>query len=313
MMSNYFTTHDVELNQFYQLPKALIHDEKYKDLTANAKIAYAILQDRHSVSLKNGWVDKQDRVFFYFKDKDLAKVFDMTIKTAQRIKKQLKDYGLIEVEKRGLNQPSMIYLLKPSETSYIKDRTKMSYPEETKKSHPDGTKMSYPMSNTKKSNTKKSNTKNPSIHNERNTAKYKRGMDSVESTETKIDRMDVPMFIKKPLMMNKKRLIDDSIDLNDIENLFKDYKDELSAVEFGQIVGNVLENTRGKIKNIKKLINKSIMNHMKDVRMDDRPKEVLPKWFIEKKKEEEKRKESSYEQDYSGYDFTKVGNADWLP
>ena len=94
-MDRFYTSNDATLNEFYQLPKVLIHDEKYKSLTPREVLAYSILKDRHSVSLKNGWIDKQNRVYFILSDKELAEMLDTTPRTANKIKNALVDHELI--------------------------------------------------------------------------------------------------------------------------------------------------------------------------------------------------------------------------
>jgi Replication initiator protein A (RepA) N-terminus len=110
--NKYYAVSDVENNRFYQLPKALIENEKYDDLHSTAKIIYSILKDRHSLSVMNGWVDDRG-VFFMFKDDALAELLRMTRRTANKYKKELEKYGLIEMHRTGLNQPNKIYLCKP--------------------------------------------------------------------------------------------------------------------------------------------------------------------------------------------------------
>lgn len=170
-MSNRFHTVEDALGQeFYQLPKDLIKNNYYKDMSANSKIAYAILKDRHSVSLKNKWFDDLGRVYFLFSDKELAEVLDTSIRTASRYKNELHSYGLIHMERQGLNKRNRIYILKvESETVYkksaeplkIADKTILSSPEQTKLSSQDRTEMSSQdrteMSTLSKKNLSKSN------------------------------------------------------------------------------------------------------------------------------------------------------------
>lgn len=149
-MSRFHTIEDARGQEFYQLPKDLIKNPKYKKLTANAKIAYAILKDRHSVSLKNKWIDDEGRVYFLFSDSELADLLDMSIRSTNRFKNELQDYELIHMERQGLNRRNKIYLLKPEfdnsveltgEVNEIKDRTKLSSPDAPILSGQDKTKL----------------------------------------------------------------------------------------------------------------------------------------------------------------------------
>lgn len=152
-MSRFHTVEDARVQEFYQLPKDLIKNPIYKKLSASAKIAYSILRDRHSVSLKNQWIDEKGRVYFLFSDQELADLLDASHKSANRYKNDLQSYGLIHMERQGLNRRNKIYLLKPeageeykklSEPLQTKDWTKLSNPDETKLSNQEQTKLSNP-------------------------------------------------------------------------------------------------------------------------------------------------------------------------
>ena len=49
---------------FYMLHKALFVNEKYKKLSDSAKVTYAILNDRVSLSIKNNWIDDNGDIYF---------------------------------------------------------------------------------------------------------------------------------------------------------------------------------------------------------------------------------------------------------
>jgi len=44
--------------KFYQLPKVFFTNDKYIQLSNDAKIAYALLKDRLELSIKNNWFIK---------------------------------------------------------------------------------------------------------------------------------------------------------------------------------------------------------------------------------------------------------------
>ena len=58
----YFCVEESELFSFYRIPKALFTDERFKAISAEAKILYGIMLDRMSLSRKNGWVDEENHV-----------------------------------------------------------------------------------------------------------------------------------------------------------------------------------------------------------------------------------------------------------
>ena len=96
---------------FFKFPKPFIYDEKYKTLSNNAKMLYMLLFDRLELSLKNGWHDKEGNVFQYYTNEQL--MIDLNCnsnKTIIKIKKELKDAGLMTEARQGMNLPNRIYL-----------------------------------------------------------------------------------------------------------------------------------------------------------------------------------------------------------
>lgn len=96
---------------FFKFPKLFIYDEKYKTLSNNAKMLYMLLFDRLELSLKNGWHDKEGNVFQYYTNEQL--MIDLNCnsnKTIIKIKKELKDAGLMKEVRQGMNLPNRIYL-----------------------------------------------------------------------------------------------------------------------------------------------------------------------------------------------------------
>ena len=96
---------------FFKFPKPFIYDEKYKSLSNNAKMLYMLLFDRLELSLKNGWYDKEGNVFQYYTNEQL--MIDLNCNsnnTIIKIKKELKDAGLMTEVRQGMNLPNRIYL-----------------------------------------------------------------------------------------------------------------------------------------------------------------------------------------------------------
>ena len=64
---DYFYGSEAEQFSFYRLPKILFTDDRFSDISAEAKILYGLLLDRMSLSIKNRWVDEENRAYIYFK------------------------------------------------------------------------------------------------------------------------------------------------------------------------------------------------------------------------------------------------------
>ena len=62
-MFDYFYGQSGEMFSYFRVPKILFRDIKFKDLSTDAKTLYGILLDRMGLSVKNGWLDEQGRVY----------------------------------------------------------------------------------------------------------------------------------------------------------------------------------------------------------------------------------------------------------
>ena len=91
-----------ESNQFsfYRIPRQLITDERFKQLSSDAKLLYGLLLDRMSLSAKNGWYDDSGRVFIYYTlneiQEDLNCGHDKAIRLLASLDSTGKGVGLIE-------------------------------------------------------------------------------------------------------------------------------------------------------------------------------------------------------------------------
>ena len=62
-MFDYFYGQSGEMFSYFRVPKILFRDIKFKNLSTDAKTLYGILLDRMGLSVKNGWLDEQGRVY----------------------------------------------------------------------------------------------------------------------------------------------------------------------------------------------------------------------------------------------------------
>lgn len=114
MNSNKFFTLTTEAkNKFYQIPKAfMLENSKYFSMSSMAKLAYGILRDRHCLSISNGWIDEKQRVYFLFKQQEIAKLLGISdLKTVRKYLVELETMGLLYREKQGFHKPDKLYLL----------------------------------------------------------------------------------------------------------------------------------------------------------------------------------------------------------
>ena len=51
----YFKGLEADRYSFYRVPKALVKADLFQKMSGDAKLLYAVLLDRMSLSIKNGW------------------------------------------------------------------------------------------------------------------------------------------------------------------------------------------------------------------------------------------------------------------
>ena len=110
MILDYFYGQTGELFSFYRIPKALFQEPRFQSLSTDAKTLYGILLDRMSLSVKNGWLDEQNRVFIIFTIEDVKRALCCADNKATKLLRELEKFGLIERKRRGLGKPSLVYV-----------------------------------------------------------------------------------------------------------------------------------------------------------------------------------------------------------
>ena len=102
MTLDYFYGQAGELFSFFRIPKALFQEQRFQDLSTDAKTLYGILLDRMSLSVKNGWLDEQNRVFIIFTIEDPSVTDDVKeISSSEDIELALKLTGFLKYDLFG--------------------------------------------------------------------------------------------------------------------------------------------------------------------------------------------------------------------
>ncbi|MDR1821192.1 MAG: replication initiator protein A [Oscillospiraceae bacterium] len=112
---------------FYRLPKALFTNPRFKSLSDGAKLLYGLMLDRMSLSMKNEWLDKDNKVFIIFTLEEAQEYMGCKHEKAVKMFAELdmdKGVGLIERRKQGQGKPTIIYVLKFVDTAEVKTSEK---------------------------------------------------------------------------------------------------------------------------------------------------------------------------------------------
>ena len=122
-MYDYFYGAESEQFSFYRIPKVLFTEERFKNISAEAKVLYGLLLDRMSLSAKNGWQDKENRVYIIFTIEDIMEAMGCADQKAGKLLHELESKcRLIERKRKGLGKPNLIYVknfVTPSESRFL--------------------------------------------------------------------------------------------------------------------------------------------------------------------------------------------------
>ena len=110
---DYYRGVEAEQYSFYRIPKMLFTDTIFQDLSCEAKVLYGLMLDRMSLSLKNHWMDEEERVYIIFTVNNICDLMNCGTQKAVRLLKELDvktGIGLIEKKRLGLGKPNVIYV-----------------------------------------------------------------------------------------------------------------------------------------------------------------------------------------------------------
>lgn len=111
MKLDYFYGQEADQFTFYRIPKVLFTDERFRPLSAEAKLLYGLLLDRMALSQRNGWFDDQNRVYIIFTIEDGKAALGCAEQKIIKLLNELEKKGnLIERKRQGLGKPNLIYV-----------------------------------------------------------------------------------------------------------------------------------------------------------------------------------------------------------
>ena len=110
---NYYYGVEAEQFSFYRVPRLLIKDERFRGLSSDAKLLYGLMLDRMSLSMKNGWLDDENRAYIIYTIDNIREDLGCSKEKAVKVLAELdagKGIGLVEKIRRGLGKPDIIYV-----------------------------------------------------------------------------------------------------------------------------------------------------------------------------------------------------------
>ncbi len=96
---------------FYRVPKALVKADRFQKMSGDAKLLYAVLLDRMSLSIKNGWQDKHGNAYIICTIEEVMDSIHCARQKAVKLLDELEqEFQLIERRRQGLGKPNLLYV-----------------------------------------------------------------------------------------------------------------------------------------------------------------------------------------------------------
>ena len=110
MKFNYYYGSEADQFSFIRIPKIMLIDQMFQTLSMAAKVLYGVLLDRMSLSMKNGWLDEESRVYIIYQIGEIQEDLGFTKKKAMDLLRELEEFGLLEKKRRGHGLPNILYV-----------------------------------------------------------------------------------------------------------------------------------------------------------------------------------------------------------
>ena len=110
---DYYYGIEAEQFSFYRVPRLLIKDTRFKELSSDAKLLYGLMLDRLALSIKNGWLDEENRGYIHYTLDNIMEDLGCAREKCAKVIAELdskKGIGLIEKKRQGLGKPDIIYV-----------------------------------------------------------------------------------------------------------------------------------------------------------------------------------------------------------
>ena len=107
----YFKGLEADRYSFYRVPKALVKADLFQKMSGDAKLLYAVLLDRMSLSIKNGWQDKHGNTYIICTIEEVMDSIHCARQKAVKLLDELEqEFRLIERRRQGLGKPNLLYV-----------------------------------------------------------------------------------------------------------------------------------------------------------------------------------------------------------
>lgn len=109
---DYYYGNEAEQFSFFRIPKKLFSDMRFKDMSTDAKLLYGLMLDRMGLSVKNRWLDDENRVYIVYTLEDIISDLGCARQKTVKLLEELESsVGLIKRKRQGQGKPNIIYVM----------------------------------------------------------------------------------------------------------------------------------------------------------------------------------------------------------
>ena len=111
---NYLRGQQAEQFAYVNIPKALIHEEAFSDVSLEAVMLYGLILERMGMYRKNKWQDEQGRVYVLYPVKEIMEDMNRSETSVSQYLAEFEDAKLLERIQSAPGRPRKLYLKKLS-------------------------------------------------------------------------------------------------------------------------------------------------------------------------------------------------------
>ncbi len=102
------------MKSYLKIPKEFFTNPEYQKLSANAKLLYGLLLDRHCLSVSNNLTDDNGETVVFFTREEAGEKLNISRETCYKCFVDLKSAGLLHEKYAGVGKSRILYVKKPT-------------------------------------------------------------------------------------------------------------------------------------------------------------------------------------------------------
>lgn len=110
MKFDYFYGIEADQYSFVRIPKLLVTETQFVNISIHAKVLYGLLLDRMGMAIKNEWLDDKNRMYVIYPIDEIIKDMGIGRRKAMDCLAELENAGLVQKKTRGNGLPNLLYV-----------------------------------------------------------------------------------------------------------------------------------------------------------------------------------------------------------